>query len=109
MVRAPPMSARTICISKTWPPARFAHSLPMGPILWVYEEELNVRDGFRWAPDGRSLAFWQFDLTGVEQFAIVNNTDSLYPKIVNIPYPKVGLRHWLANTLRHGSTRASYP
>jgi dipeptidyl-peptidase-4 len=60
---------------------------------WVYEEELNVRDGFRWSPDGRSLAFWQFDLTGVEQFAIVNNTDSLYPKVVNIPYPKAGTKN----------------
>lgn len=60
---------------------------------WVYEEELNVRDGFRWAPDGRSLAFWQFDLTGVEQFAIINNTDSLYPKVVNIPYPKAGTKN----------------
>ena len=84
-------------------------TLVNGASDWVYEEELNVRDGFRWAPDGRSLAFWQFDLTGVEQFAIVNNTDSLYPKIVNIPYPKAGLRHWLDNTLRHGSTHASYP
>jgi dipeptidyl-peptidase 4 len=60
---------------------------------WVYEEELNVRDGFRWAPDGRSLAFWQFDLTGVEQFAIINNTDALYPKVVNIPYPKAGTKN----------------
>ena len=60
---------------------------------WVYEEELNVRDGFRWAPDGRSLAFWQFDLTGVEHFALINNTDSLYPKIVNIPYPKAGTKN----------------
>ncbi len=60
---------------------------------WVYEEELNVRDGFRWAPDGRSLAFWQFDLTGVEQFALINNTDSPYPKIVNIPYPKAGTKN----------------
>src|ERR1039458_2433865 len=81
-------------------------TLVNGASDWVYEEELNVRDGFRWAPDGRSLAFWQFDLTGVEQFAFVNNTDSLYPKIVNIPYPKAGLRHWLDNTLRHGSTHA---
>ncbi len=60
---------------------------------WVYEEELNVRDGFRWAPDGRSLAFWQFDLSGVEQFALINNTDSLYPKVINIPYPKAGTKN----------------
>jgi len=57
---------------------------------WVYEEELNLRDAFRWSPDSKSIAFWQFDSTGVEQFALINNTDSLYPKIVNIPYPKAG-------------------
>ncbi len=68
-------------------------TLVNGASDWVYEEELNVRDGFRWAPDSRSLAFWQFDLTGVEQFAIINNTDSLYPKIVNIPYPKAGTKN----------------
>jgi dipeptidyl-peptidase-4 len=60
---------------------------------WVYEEELNVRDGFRWSPDGKSLAFWQFDLTGVEQFTLINNTDSLYPKVVKIPYPKAGTKN----------------
>lgn len=60
---------------------------------WVYEEELNLRDGFRWSPDGKSLAFWQFDLTGVEQFALINNTDALYPKVTLIPYPKAGTKN----------------
>ncbi len=31
---------------------------------WVYEEELDVRDGFRWSPDGRRIAYWQFDTSG---------------------------------------------
>src|SRR5574341_2378105 len=31
---------------------------------WVYEEELGVRDCFRWSPDGRHIAYWQFDTTG---------------------------------------------
>lgn len=60
---------------------------------WVYEEELAVRDGFRWSPDGQSLAFWQFDSTGVEQFALIDNTSALYPKITNIPYPKTGTKN----------------
>ncbi|MDO8680654.1 MAG: S9 family peptidase [Acidobacteriota bacterium] len=57
---------------------------------WVYEEELGVRDGFRWSPDGRSIAYWQFDSTGVGIFSLINNTDSLYPAITRIPYPKAG-------------------
>jgi dipeptidyl-peptidase 4 len=68
-------------------------TLVNGASDWVYEEELSVRDGFRWAPDGKSIAFWQFDLTGVEQFALIDNTSSLYPKVTNIPYPKTGTRN----------------
>lgn len=57
---------------------------------WVYEEELNVRDGFRWSPDGAQIAFWQFDTTGVGVFTLVNNTDTIYPALTRFPYPKVG-------------------
>lgn len=57
---------------------------------WVYEEELGVRDGFRWSPDGTRIAYWQFDTTGVGIFSLINNTDALYPVITRIPYPKVG-------------------
>jgi dipeptidyl-peptidase-4 len=57
---------------------------------WVYEEELGVRDGFRWSPDGERIAYWQFDTTGVGIFSLINNTDALYPAITRIPYPKAG-------------------
>lgn len=60
---------------------------------WVYEEELGLRDGFRWSPDGKSIAFWQFDSSGVEMFSLINNTDSLYPKITTVPYPKAGTKN----------------
>ena len=57
---------------------------------WVYEEELGVRDGFRWSPDGRRIAYWQFDTSGVGIFTLLNNTDTLYPVATRIPYPKPG-------------------
>jgi dipeptidyl-peptidase-4 len=57
---------------------------------WVYEEELNLRQAFRWSPDGRHIAYWQFDESGVERFTMINNTDSLYPKLITFPYPKAG-------------------
>jgi len=57
---------------------------------WVYEEEFGVRDGFRWSPDGRHIAFWNFDSSGVRDFLLINNTDTLYPEIQRIPYPKAG-------------------
>ena len=64
-----------------------------GTFDWVYEEEFRLRDGFRWSPDGRRIAFWQLDMTGVRDFPLINNTDSLYPKLTNIKYPKVGQRN----------------
>jgi dipeptidyl-peptidase 4 len=57
---------------------------------WVYEEEFGLRDGFRWSPDGKSIAYFQFDSTGVGIFSLINNTDSIYPVITRIPYPKAG-------------------
>jgi dipeptidyl-peptidase-4 len=57
---------------------------------WVYEEEFSLRDGFRWSPDGRHIAYWQFDSEGVGTFNLINNTDTLYPELTPLPYPKVG-------------------
>jgi dipeptidyl-peptidase-4 len=61
-----------------------------GTFDWVYEEELSLRDGFRWSPDGQAIAYWQLDSSGVPKFALVNNTDSLYPRVTEFAYPKVG-------------------
>jgi dipeptidyl-peptidase 4 len=57
---------------------------------WVNEEELNIRDGYRWSPDGRSIVFWQFDTSGVRQFHLLNNTENNYPRVISFSYPKVG-------------------
>ena len=57
---------------------------------WVYEEEFSLRDGFRWSPDGARIAFWNFDMSGVRTFLMINNTDSLYPFTIPIQYPKAG-------------------
>jgi dipeptidyl-peptidase-4 len=57
---------------------------------WVYEEEFGLRDGFRWSPDGTRIAYWRFDMTGVGTFKLINTTDSIYPIITPIQYPKVG-------------------
>lgn len=57
---------------------------------WVYEEEFSLRDGFRWSPDSRAIAFWRFDTSGVPEFAMINNTDALYPTVTRFRYPKAG-------------------
>jgi dipeptidyl-peptidase 4 len=57
---------------------------------WVYEEELGVRDGFRWSPDGARIAYWQFDTTGVGVFTLIDDTSAQYPTTTKFAYPKVG-------------------
>lgn len=61
-----------------------------GTADWVYEEEFFLRNGLRWSPDGSSIAYWQFDSSGVSEYPLVNHTDSLYPRITSYAYPKVG-------------------
>ncbi len=57
---------------------------------WVYEEELALRDCIRWSPDGKHVAYWQFDSSEVQNFTLIDNTSELYPKTTLIPYPKAG-------------------
>jgi len=61
-----------------------------GTFDWVYEEEFSLRNGFRWSPDGKKIAYWQLDAEGVGVFNLINNTDSLYSFIIPVQYPKVG-------------------
>ncbi len=57
---------------------------------WVYEEEFSLRDGYRWSPDGTKIAFWHFDMSGVRDFVLINDTDSLYSFTIPVQYPKAG-------------------
>ena len=57
---------------------------------WVYEEEFHAKDGFRWSPDGKKIAYWQLDTSAAQDFMMINNTDGLYPEVTRFPYPKVG-------------------
>lgn len=61
-----------------------------GTFDWVYEEELGLQDGWRWSPDGNRIAFWQLVADSVRDFTLINYTDSLYPVVTPIQYPKAG-------------------
>jgi dipeptidyl-peptidase-4 len=69
-----------------------SRTLINGTFDWVYEEELMnyYADGWRWSPDGRSIAFWQLDADSVKNFDLIDNTDSLYSRVKSVQYPKVG-------------------
>jgi dipeptidyl-peptidase 4 len=64
---------------------------------WVYEEEFDIRDGYRWSPDSQSIAYWQFDSTGVRDFALLYNIGGPNVIVTNIPYPQYGVYP----TIRH--------
>ncbi|HNB55410.1 MAG TPA: S9 family peptidase, partial [bacterium] len=61
-----------------------------GTFDWVYEEEFGCRDGFRWSPDSRAVAYWQLNADGIGVFYMINNTDSVYSKVIPVQYPKAG-------------------
>ena len=46
-----------------------------GNFDWVYEEEFGCRDGFRWNPDGTSIAYWQVDANKIKDYFMLNTTD----------------------------------
>ncbi|HET8830407.1 MAG TPA: DPP IV N-terminal domain-containing protein [Pelobium sp.] len=61
-----------------------------GTFDWVYEEEFDCRDGFRWSPDSKAIAYWQIDARTIKNYLMINNTDSLYPFTIPVEYPVVG-------------------
>ena len=61
-----------------------------GTFDWAYEEEFFCRDGFRWSPDSKKIAYWKIITGETKVYNMVNNTDSIYPKLIPIEYPVAG-------------------
>jgi dipeptidyl-peptidase-4 len=70
-----------------------------GTTDWVYEEELDLRDAFRWSPDGSRIAYWRFDQGPVRTYWLVDDLP-LYPELNGVRYPKAGEAN---STVRVGS------
>src|SRR6202044_3112904 len=75
---------------------------------WVNEEEFDIRDGFQWSPDSRSIAFWQFNTIGVGTYTLIYDMGAprgdivtgfpypgtgVYPQILQYPYPLAGTQN----------------
>ncbi|HEV2297598.1 MAG TPA: S9 family peptidase [Candidatus Acidoferrales bacterium] len=59
---------------------------------WVYEEEFDVRDAFRWSPDGKKIAYFQFDTRAEKTFSMINDLGGGFREpITQIPYPEYGV------------------
>jgi dipeptidyl-peptidase-4 len=61
-----------------------------GTFDWAYEEEFFCRDGFRWSPDSKQIAYWQIDARKTKNYQMLNTTDSIYPFVIPVEYPVAG-------------------
>ncbi|HEY5823581.1 MAG TPA: DPP IV N-terminal domain-containing protein [Cyclobacteriaceae bacterium] len=61
-----------------------------GTFDWAYEEEFACRDGIQWSPDNQHIAFWEIDARNIPDYNMINNTDSVYSKIIPVEYPTAG-------------------
>ena len=61
-----------------------------GAVDWVYEEEFSFHEGFHWSPNGRYIAYYQFDERKVPMFSMDIYGSELYPQQQEFKYPKAG-------------------
>ncbi len=60
-----------------------------GHFDWVYQEELSVKQGWRWSSDSKKIAFWRLDQSNEPEIRIAK-WDSLYFNFLDLRYPKAG-------------------
>ena len=60
-----------------------------GTTDWVYEEEFGLRDGWSWSPDGRYLAFYQFDESATSDFTMLD-LRGRKPEPITFRFPLAG-------------------
>lgn len=57
---------------------------------WVYEEEFAFTKAFQWSPDGRFIAYYEFNEKDVKEFSMTRYGGELYPTEERFKYPKAG-------------------
>jgi dipeptidyl-peptidase-4 len=65
-------------------------ALIAGAVDWVYEEEFSFHKGFEWSPQGRYIAYYQFNERAVPTFSMDVYGTGLYPSQEVFKYPKAG-------------------
>jgi dipeptidyl-peptidase-4 len=61
-----------------------------GTADWVTEEEFFLHNAYRWSPDSKSIAYWQFDESGVDEYTLIDDTTERSPKFFRYKYPQAG-------------------
>ncbi|XP_076313113.1 prolyl endopeptidase FAP-like isoform X4 [Tachypleus tridentatus] len=86
------MGAKSIQLTKTGKDGEIFNGIPD----WVYEEEiLSTNNAVWWSEDGKKLCYATFDDSSVKEmkypfYGNYDDEDNLYPKIMNLRYPKPG-------------------
>lgn len=78
--------------ARSFPILRATQGLRIGALDWAYREELGMRSGYAWSPQGHELAFIEFDERGVMRFPLVNNVRQ-DPTIYWQRYPEPGAQN----------------
>ena len=60
---------------------------------WLYEEEFGTTALFAWSPDSKQLAFVKLDETEVPSFSWEVYSNTQYPKLESLRYPKAGCKN----------------
>ena len=57
---------------------------------WAYEEEFGFTKAYEWSPDGKKIAYLQFNEQHVKEYELQVWGNQLYPQKETFKYPKVG-------------------
>ena len=60
-----------------------------GDLDWIYPEEFGLREGYRWSPDSKRVAFLEFDQSAVPSHPILS-LSSIQPSLAMQRYPRPG-------------------
>lgn len=82
-------------ITKTGEPNKLIN----GMSDWVYEEEFAFTKAYEWSPDGKYIAFYEFDEARVKEFDMPMYGGGLYPEHYKFKYPKAGEQNSLVRIL----------
>jgi len=68
-----------------------------GSASWTYGEELGQNTAMWWSPDGKKIAFYRFDESGIDNYYVLNKHVSIQNEVEIEPYVKAGARNPLVD------------
>jgi len=74
-----------------------ADRVKYGSASWTYGEELGQSTAMWWSPDGRKIAFYKFDESGIDDYYVLNKHLEIQNVVEIEPYVKVGAKNPLVD------------